>query len=197
MPIFSFEGSTGSLLSFLLADGIFRGFFISPFRPVKGGDCILETAYVSLTSMRLKFQKTIALLLLSAFLATSTAGNVLGCTELVGGERAQVVSTTAEKKYGADELISNHDDSHDVSAIYRLGDEQHSSCPDCSTQLASVVFSKRTKRIPTTTTIATLSNSIPLTAATSVKLAVGNLAPQPPTKTSQTLLAHRTVVLLY
>ena len=146
--------------------------------------------------MRLKFKKTIALLLLSAFLATSTAGNVFGCTECVGSESSQRVSATVETCCCTDDLINNYDGSHDAPAIHQLGDEQQGSCSDCSTQQGSTVFSKRTKRIPTSATIATISKGFPLTAATSVKLVFGNLAPKPPTKTSQTLLAHRTVVLL-
>ena len=158
--------------------------------------CILEISCVNLKIMRLKFQKIIALLLISVFLATSTAANVFGCTECAGGERSQRVNTTVEKCCCTDDLISNHDDSHDAPAIHQLGDEQQGSCSDCSTQQGSTVFSKRTKRIPAAATIAAISKEFPLTAATSVKLVVGNLAPKPPTKTSQTLLAHRTVVLL-
>ena len=146
--------------------------------------------------MRLKFQKIIALLLLSAFLATSTVGNVFGCTECAGGERSQRVNTTVEKCCCTDDLINNHDDSHDAPAIHQLGDEQKGSSSDCSTQQGSTVFSKRTKRIPTAATIAAISKDFPHAAATRVTLVVGNLAPKPPTKTSQTLLAHRTVVLL-
>ena len=146
--------------------------------------------------MRLKSKKIIALLLLSAFLATSTVGNVFGCTECAGGERSQRVNTTVEKCCCTDDLINSHDDNHDAPTIHQLGDEQQGSCSDCSAQQGSTVFSKRTKRIPTAATIATISNDLPLTAATSVKLVVSNLAPKLPTKTSQTLLAHRTVVLL-
>ena len=146
--------------------------------------------------MQLGFQKIIALLLISAFLASSTAANVFSCTVCTGGERSQRVNTTVEKCCCTDDLINNHDDSHDAPTIHQLGDEQQGSCSDCSTQQGSTVFSKRTKRVPTAATIATISNDFPLTASTSVKLVVGNLAPKPPTKTSQTLLAHRTVVLL-
>lgn len=146
--------------------------------------------------MRLKFQKTLALLLLSAFLVTSTAGNVFGCTECAGDEWSQRVNASVGKSCCPDDLINNHDDSHDVPAINQFAAEQHASCPDCTTKQGSTFFSKRTKRISTAATTATISNNFPLTAATSVKLVVGNLAPKPPTKTSQTLLAHRTVVLL-
>jgi len=146
--------------------------------------------------MRLKFQKSLALLLLSAFLSTSTAGNVFGCTECAGDKRSQTVNTSEDKECGTDVLIYNHVDSHNDHALHQFGDEQHGSCPDCSTQQGSAVFSKRTQRIPAAASIAIVSSGIPLTVATSVKLVVGNLAPQPPTKTSQTLRAHRTVVLL-
>ena len=146
--------------------------------------------------MRIKFQKTVALLLLSAFLATSTAGNVFGCTECAGDKRSQSVNGPEDKECGTDELIYNHDDSHDVPALHQFGDEQHGSCLDCFTEQSSTVFSKRTKRIPNTATVPTITSGFPLTASTSVKLVVGYLTPQPPTRTSQTLLAHRTVVLL-
>ena len=146
--------------------------------------------------MRMKFKKTVALLLLSAFLVTSTAGNVYSCIECVGDERLQRVNTFASMGCCIDDLINTHDDSDDVHAVYQLVDEQHCSCLDCSTPQDSAVFSKRTKRIPTSTIIATTSNGFPQTAATSVKLVTGNLEPKPPTKTSQALLVHRTVVLL-
>ena len=145
--------------------------------------------------MRLRFQKIVALLLLSTFLAVSTAGNVFGCTVCVGGERSQRVNTSAAKKCCTDELINHHEDSHDVTALHQLGDEQHGSCLDCSTQQDSAVFSKRSKRIPAAATITAISNVFPLTAVTSVRLVVGKLSLQPLATTSQTLLAHRTVVL--
>jgi len=145
--------------------------------------------------MRPRFQKIVALLLLSTFLAVSTAGNVFGCTVCVGGERSQRVNTSADQEYCTDDLINNHEDSHNVFAIHQLGDEPHGSCPDCSTQQLSAVFSKRSKRIPATATVATISNAFPLTAVKSVRLVVGKLSPQPLTTTSQALLAHRTVVL--
>ena len=146
--------------------------------------------------MRLKFQKTVALLILSAFLAASPAGNVLACTECVVGEGSQRVNSSATKNCATDEPIYNQDDSHDFPAIHQLGDEQHGPCPDCSRQQGSTVFSKRTKRIPTAATVPVISKCLSLISAARIKLVVNNLAPQPPTKTSQTLLAHRTVVLL-
>jgi hypothetical protein len=96
----------------------------------------------------------------------------------------------------ADERTNSHADNHDASALDQLVDEQQCLCSDCSKQQDSAVFSKRTKRIPASATIATLSNVFPLTAVKSVRLVVGKLSPQPLTTTSQTLLAHRTVVLL-
>lgn len=146
--------------------------------------------------MRLKFQKTIALLLLSAFLATSTVGNVFGCSACVGDERSERVTSSADKGCCIDGLISNHEDGDDVIFIHNLGDDQRGSCADCSTQQGSTVFSKRTNRVPTAVIPSIISRSFPQTATAKFKLVVGNLAPQPPTKTSQTLLAHRTVVLL-
>lgn len=158
--------------------------------------CHLELTCVIHNIMRLKFQKILTLLLLSAFLATSTAGNVFGCTECAGGEWSQSVNTSVDKCCCTEDLINNPEDSHEVPALHQLGDEQQGSCSDCSTPQGSTVFSKRTKRIPTAVTTPIISNSFPQKVAASVKLVVGNLAPQPPTKTSQTLLAHRTVVLL-
>ena len=145
--------------------------------------------------MRLRFPKIVALLVLSTFLAVSTAGNVFGCTECVGGERSQRVNAFADKECCCDHLLNNKEDSHNVPAIHQLGDEQHGSCLDCSTQQGSAIFSKRSKRIAAAATVATISNTYPLTAVKSVRLVAGKLSPQPLTTTSQTLLAHRTVVL--
>jgi len=113
----------------------------------------------------------------------------------VGGERSQRVNTSADQEYCTDDLINNHEDSHDVTALHQLADEQHGSCLDCSTPQDSAVFSKRSKRFPAAATVATISNAFPLTAVTSVRLVVGKLSLQPLATTSQTLLAHRTVVL--
>ena len=111
--------------------------------------CHLELTCVIHNIMRLKFQKILTLLLLSAFLATSTAGNVLGCTECAGGEWSQSVNTSVDKCCCTEDLINNPEDSHEVPALHQLGDEQQGSCSDCSTPQGSTVFSKRTKRIPT------------------------------------------------
>ena len=146
--------------------------------------------------MRLKFQKTVALILLTVFLAVSSAGSVFGCSECVDGEKSQRVNTSVSKCCCTNDLRNSHGDSHDVPVIYQLGDEHQGSCLDCSTLQDSSVFSKRTKRISAAATIAAISNYSPLTAAKDARLVVGNLATQPPTRTSQTLLAHRTVVLL-
>lgn len=146
--------------------------------------------------MRLKFQKTVALILLSVFLAVSTAGNVFGCSECVDGERSQRVYTSVPKCCCTDDLRISHGDNHDVSVFYQFGDEHQGSCLDCSTPQDSSVFSKRAKRISAFATIATISNYSPLTAAKDIRRVVGNFPPQPLTRTSQTLLAHRTVVLL-
>lgn len=149
--------------------------------------------------MRLNFQKIVTLLILSVFLVVSTAGNVFACTVCVDVEKSQGVNNSVYPVYKeccTENLINNHDDSPDVLAIHQLDDEQHGLCPDCSTHKVSAVFSKRAKRISTAATITAISNYFPLIAAKGVKLVVGNLAPQPLTRTSQTLLAHRTVVLL-
>jgi hypothetical protein len=145
--------------------------------------------------MGLKFKKVLALLLLSAFLSPISAGNVFGCSVCVDGDRGQTVNISEGKECGTDELICCPNDSHDVSALHQFGDAQQGSCIDCFTGV-STVFSKRAKRIPTTAAVATISRVFPLNAFTSIKLVAGNLAPQPLVKTSQTLLVHRTVVLL-
>lgn len=150
--------------------------------------------------MRLKFPKIVALLILLAFLATSTAGNVFGCTVCAVGESSQRVNTSGDKgcctDCCTDDRMNDHDDSYEVPAIHQPSDEQHGSCLNCFTQRDSEVLSKRIKRIPATAIAAITSNVFPLNSAASVKRVVGILAPQPPTKTSQTILAHRTVVLL-
>lgn len=146
--------------------------------------------------MRMKLQKAVALLILSAFLAVSAAANVFGCTDCVSGERAQRVNTFTENGCCTTDLIKNHNDGHYVTFIHQLTDDQRGSCPNCSTQQGSTAFSKRTKRIPTTAPTSIISNNFQQTASINFKLVVGNLTPQPPTRTSQTLLSHRTIVLL-
>ncbi len=151
---------------------------------------------LSCATMKLiTFSKIAALLLLPAFLIAS-AGDMLGYTWCLGD------NGHVEVKYVTSNSCcdTNFEDSHSVrpgvATLHQSSDNHCGSCLDFSTQPNEAVFSKRLKRVSSDSINTISSNSFPSISTQNAKLVVGNLALQPPPRISQTILAHRTVVLL-
>jgi hypothetical protein len=134
------------------------------------------------------------LLLLLAFLTTSV-GNVFGYAWCIGDDGHVGIDSVAGKGCCIDVCKSDYTDrKYDVSAISQTS-EYCSQCLDFSTLQTEAVFFKRLKRIPTVSKVTVTPNVFPPIAVQNLKMVAGNLILGPQPRISQTILAHRTVVL--
>jgi len=146
--------------------------------------------------MRLiSFSKIAALLLLPVFLIAST-GDMLGYAWCLGDDGHVEVKYATVDGCCDSGFVNSHTVRPDVAVLHRSGDDHCGPCLDFAGNQSDAVFSKRLKRIPSSPINAIISNSFPSTAAQNANLVARNLASQPPPRISQTILAHRTVVLL-
>jgi len=146
--------------------------------------------------MRLiSFSKIAAFLLLPAFLIAS-AGDMLGYAWCLGEDGHVEINYVTSNGCCDSNFENSHSARPDVATLHQSSDNHCGSCLDFSTQPNEAVFSKRLKRTSSGSINAISSNSFPSISAQNAKLVVGNLASQPPPRISQTILAHRTVVLL-
>lgn len=143
----------------------------------------------------MKFSKITALLLLTAFLVTST-GNVFGYAWCVGDDGHVEVSYAKADACCATDSENRYDDSSNGIVISRFDGEGCGLCLDFSALKSEAVFFKRLKRASTVFLSPFSPDSSPAAAIQSVNLLVGNPVTPPLPRISQTILAHRTVVLL-
>ena len=141
------------------------------------------------------FSKIAILLLLPAFLIASAVDmlSYAWCSGDNGHAESEYV--TAEGCCGSD-FQNCHIGKHDIATIHQSTDEHCGSCLDFNAQQSEVVLLKRLKRIPSVSFGTITSNGFPTISAQNANLVAGNLASQPPPRISQTILDHRTVVLL-
>jgi len=138
--------------------------------------------------------KIMVLLLLLAFLTTSVS-NVSGYAWCVGDDGHVGIDSSAGKGCCIDVCKSDYTDKrYDVSAISQAS-EYCSQCLDFSALQPEAVFFKRLKRTPTILKVTVTPNGFQSIAAQNVKIVAGNLMLEPQPRVSQTILAHRTVVL--
>ena len=145
--------------------------------------------------MRLKLTQIVGLLLLPTFLFLSV-GTAPGYAWCFGedGHSAIEEATVAGCHDGQDkpgEAVR-----HDTQTLYNSDDEHCGPCLDFSLQQGETTFSKQFKKTSPPPFKVTSLNSFTFAFVQSAKLVSGNLASQPPPRISQTILAHRTVVLL-
>jgi hypothetical protein len=145
--------------------------------------------------MNLAFSKTAILLLLPVFLIASVGG-AFGYTWCFGDDgHVEVKYVTLDGCCDGD-LVNSDVARYDVPTIHQPDDDHCGSCLDFSTQQNEIAFFKRLKRTPSVSTKVIAPNGFSPILADNAKLVVGHLMSQPPLRTSQTILAHRTVVLL-
>ena len=145
--------------------------------------------------MNLAFSKIAILLLLPAFLIASVGG-AFGYTWCFGDDgHVEVKYVTLDGCCDGD-LENRTVASYDVPTIHQPDDDHCGSCLDFSTQQNEIVFLKRLKRTPSVSTKVIAPDSSSPSLADNAKLVVGHIMSLPPLRTSQTILAHRTVVLL-
>jgi hypothetical protein len=143
----------------------------------------------------MKSSKIMALLLLAAFLVTST-GNVFGYAWCVGDDGHVEVSYSKADICCTIDSENRNDDSSNGTVISRFDGEGCGLCLDFSAQQSDAVFFKRLKRTSTVSLSPFSSDSSPAAAIRSTKLLVANRVSPPLPRISQTILSHRTVVLL-
>lgn len=139
--------------------------------------------------------KLMVSLLLVAFLSTSM-GTVFGYAWCVGDDGHVEVSYATGDVCCGEGLEGSIVDRFDASSTSQINSNGCGSCLDFSAQHNEGVFFKRIKRVSTSTPGVLSVNSLSAKTMQSARLAVANSMPQPPPRIAQTLLAHRTVVLL-
>lgn len=146
--------------------------------------------------MRLiSFSKIAALLLLPAFLIAS-AGDMLDYTWCLGDDGHVEIKYVTSNGCCDSNFENSHISRSEVATLHQSSDNHCGSCLDFSTQPNEAVFAKRLKRVSSNPIKAITANGFPSISAQNAKLVVSNLASQPPPRISQTILAHRTIVLL-
>jgi len=145
--------------------------------------------------MRTTLSKITILLLLPLFLVTSV-NSALGYSWCFGADGHVDVKYTTNDNCCSGELEPGPGHDRTVSSGVQLRSEQCGPCLDLLVQQGEAVFFKRLKKAPTLSLDAYTPVSYDVSSRQSVNLIVGNLASQPPPRISQTILAHRTVVLL-
>lgn len=139
--------------------------------------------------------KIIGLLLIPAFLVASI-GSVPGYAWCFGEDGHKDFKKTAIVGCSDGQNETKDVVKYDTPSIYSSDDECCDSCFHFSAQQGEIVFSKQYKKPLQTTADEISLNVFSQSFAQSVKLVATNLASQPPPRISQTILAHRTVVLL-
>lgn len=132
--------------------------------------------------------------LLVAFLVASV-GTVFGYSWCVGDDGHVEVSYTKDSNCCVDEFNSHTVDRYDVPALGQPNGDACGLCRDFSAQQNDAVVFKRVKKVSTFPVAALSSETLSLKAGLIAQKGAFNLALQP-LRVSQTILAHRTVVLL-
>lgn len=159
--------------------------------------CFSSNAYISINNMKLKLPQIVVLLLLPAFLGLSL-GSDPAFAWCFGEDGHSIVeeATITGCVDGDGQDTSKVAVKHDTPSLHSSNDKHCGPCLDFSAQQSEAVFSKSCKKhLRAPTDLISLS-IFTQSFAQSVTLVVGNLAPQPPPRISQRILAHRTIVLL-
>jgi len=144
--------------------------------------------------MRLIVTRIIVLLLLPAFILTS-ASEVLGFAWCVGNDGHVEFERGTRHNCGDENFTDENFGRNDARIILGTNYECCGPCLDLSIQNEAYII-KRLKKTSVAPSDAISQNVFPRNTIQSTKLLVGNLITQQPSRISQTILAHRTVVLL-
>ncbi len=160
----------------------------------KAGKCLFACAIFR--AMKFFYpSKLLTSLLLVAFLSTSM-GTLLGYAWCVGDDGHVEVSYTTGAGCCADDLDGATVDRYDAPSLSQANAKGCGLCLDFSAQQSEGVVFKRIKRTSTASLGVLSANSSSAKTMQNTKLVAVDLMPQPPPRIAQTLLAHRTVVLL-
>jgi hypothetical protein len=148
----------------------------------------------SLTMNLTSFLKRMVPILLIAFLASSF-GAVFGYAWCMGDDGHVGIDYVTDKSCCTDDCKSNNVGRFDVLTISQRYGEHCGLCLDFSAQPVEAVFFKRLKRTQPAFTDAVTAKGFSPIPTQNVSLNGGSLVPQSQPRISQTILAHRTVVL--
>lgn len=160
--------------------------------------CIATFIFAMLSSVVMRLlrpSRIVTVLLLSAFLLTST-GNAFGYAWCVGGDGHVEVNYVNDEECCVGDDSARGLKSSGVIEISQFDGKPCGLCLDFSAQQGEAVFFKRLKR---TSTISIASFSPGCPPSTAIKVAIrsaAGVAPQALPRISSDILAHRTVVLL-
>lgn len=138
--------------------------------------------------------KLATFLLLTTFLVASV-GTVFGYSWCVGVDGHVEVSYVKDSGCCVNDTESRPADKYSVPGVSQLNGDSCGLCLDFTAQQYDAVFLKRVKRLSTVSVETLPANLVPPGVKQSSQLIQGRLVSLPP-RVSQTILAHRTVVLL-
>lgn len=145
--------------------------------------------------MKLKLTQIVGLLLIPVFLVVSI-GSVPGYAWCFGEDghseiEEVVIAGCSDNQCEPKEFIK-----YEPPTLHGSENVHRGPCLDFSAQQTATFFSKRLRKIQQTPIDTINLDVFPQDFSRSFKLIDGNLAPQTPPRISQTILSHRTVVLL-
>lgn len=146
-------------------------------------------------NMKLKLTQIVAIFVLPAFLLVSI-GSEPGYAWCFGEDGHSEIEQITAMGCGDNQEELKEAFKYDTTSLHNSDDECCGPCLDLSAQQHEATFSKRLKKLLSGPIDAISPNVLPQVIDQSVELIAGNLASQPPPSISQTILAHRTIVLL-
>jgi hypothetical protein len=145
--------------------------------------------------MKMTPYKILIFLLMPVFLVASVVG-ALGYTWCFGDDghvdiKYATVDSCCDKGSGSRDAAR-----YEGTTIHQPVDDHCVSCLDFSTQQDEAAFLKRIKKVLSFSAKINAPSSFSMVSTQDAKMVAGHLMSQPQPRTSQTILAHRTVVLL-
>ena len=145
--------------------------------------------------MKLKITQIMATFLLPAFFLASI-GSAPAYAWCFGEKIHLEIEEKKISGYVDHQKESKEAAKYDIPSFYSSDDKHCGTCFHFSAQKNEAIFSKKLEKLPNVTEDVTNPYVLAHVITRKGDLVAVNLAPQPPPRISQTLLAHRTVVLL-
>jgi hypothetical protein len=144
--------------------------------------------------MRQILYKFTLLLLLPAFLAGSV-GDAFGYAWCFGDDGHSEIEYITVNGCGDEDAKENGISNYNVPTLHPAAIEHCGPCLDVSMQTSEAVFFKQLEKVPPVAINFVSTDVFSFRFVPIIQLVAGNRAAQPPPRISQTILAHRTIVL--
>jgi hypothetical protein len=142
-----------------------------------------------------QFWNKIALLLIPVFFV-ATVVSMPGYAWCFGDDGHVDIEYIAGNGSADAASATNHSDKHGEPSLSQPDADYFGPCVDLDIQLNDATTIKRLENKAPVSIDAIAITSLPSLSAQTIKMVVGNLVPQPPPRIAQSILNHRTVVLL-